>query len=131
VSTASLVPSVSIDPRAATSVPRGPSRPSFLAFESVALPARPIGIERLTATADARLYEQAACQARFGDNAAIRIFRIVFGNVTRDDSRVDNLRVVCVADPPTDERSRGCVAAVVVDDTCAGSARRASIMDAC
>jgi hypothetical protein len=40
VSTAPLVPSVSIDPRAATSVPRGPSRPSFLAFESVALPAR-------------------------------------------------------------------------------------------
>jgi hypothetical protein len=131
VSTASLVPSVSIDPRAATSVPRGPSRPSFLAFESVALPARPIGIERLITTADVRPYEQAACQPRFGDKLAIRIFRIVFGNVTRSDSRVDKLRVVCVADRTTDEQSPGCADGVVVDDTCVGSARRASITVAC
>ena len=102
-----------------------------MAFESVALPARPIGIERLTATADARLYEQAACQPRFGDKIADRNLRIVFGNVSADDTRVDNLRAVCVADPATDEPSCAWTRAVVDDDSCAGSARRAPEEAAC
>ena len=56
VSPASLAPSVSIDLRAVASVPRGPSRSSFPAFELVALPARPIGVaEPLSRSVDGNL----------------------------------------------------------------------------
>jgi len=105
------------------SVPRGSARPSFVAFESVALLARPIGSERSVATADANPYEHSACQPQRTLNLLISKFRIVLSNVCPSDRGVDNLRAVCVAVPATDGPPGSCAIVVCSGDTCDGSVR--------
>ena len=115
VSPASLAPSVSIDLRAVASVPRGPSRSSFAAVESVSLLARPIRREEALAVG-------VPCDRRAQARGSRR------GTIARDvvgrDTVVDKLRVACVASSARHDDSMTCIVRIVGSDRVCGSVQR-------
>ena len=106
--------SVSIDLQPSPLSPEALPVRASLAFESVALLARPISSERLIATADTHPYEHPACQpAARGNHADLRRCEIG-GDVGADDGDLDNLMAACGPGGGSGPAPRGYRRAVVV-----------------